>query len=325
MLRLAVLAALTIGSLALHPGDAVAEPYPSRPIKIVVAQAPGAQNDVLARLLGDRLTELWKEPAVVENHGGAGGTIGADLVARAPADGYTVLIGGLNNLAVAAALVKDLRYDPIRDFAPVGGMARVPYALAVNRSVPATTLAELIAYARARPGRLTYGSGGNGSMSSLGAELLKSMAGLDIVHVPYRGSAPSIKALVSGEIDMMFADLSLLAPHAKAGTLRLIAAAGAKRASAAPELPTVAEQGVPAFAIEPWYGVVAPAGTPPDVLAKLAEGLHETVRTPKIAQRLEQLGYEPMLDTPAQFGALIRAETEKYAALIKRAGIRGEP
>ncbi len=205
-----------------------------------MAQAPGAQTDVLARLLGDRLTELWKAPAVVEYHGGAGGTIGADLVAKAPADGYTVLIGGLNNLAVAAALVKDLRYDPSRDFAPVGGMARVPYALAVNRRVPATTLPELIAYAQAHPGRLTYGSGGNGSMSSLGAELLKSMAGLDIVHVPYRGSAPSIQA-------------------------------------------------------------------------------------PEIAPRLEQLGYEPMLDTPAQFGALIRTETEKYTSLIKRAGIRGEP
>ncbi len=325
MLRLAVLAALTIGSFALHAGDAIAEPYPSKPIKLVVAQAPGAQNDVLARLLGHRLTELWKEPAIVEYHGGAGGTIGADLVAKAPADGYTVLVGGLNNLAVAAALVKDLRYDPIRDFAPIGGMARVPYALAVNRSVPATTLPELIAYASAHPGRLTYGSGGTGSSSSLGAELLKSMAGLDIVHVPYRGAAPSIMALVSGEIDMMFADLALLAPHAKAGTLRLIAAAGAARASSAPDLPTVAEQGLPGFAIEPWYGLVAPTGTPPDVVAKLADGLHETLRTPEIRQRLGQLGYEPMVDTPAQFGALIRSETEKYAALIKRAGIGGEP
>ncbi|HEX8009627.1 MAG TPA: tripartite tricarboxylate transporter substrate binding protein [Casimicrobiaceae bacterium] len=324
MLRLAILAALTVGSLAVHPADA-AEPYPSKPVKLIVPQPPGGQSDVLGRMLGDRLAELWKEPVVVENHGGAGGTIGADLAAKAPADGYTVLVGGLNNLAVAPALVKDLRYDPIRDFAPVGGMARVPYALAVNRNVPATTLAELIAYARAHPGRLTYGSGGNGSMSSLGAELLKSMAGVDIVHVPYRGSAPSIKALVSGEIDMMFADRSLLAPHAKAGTLRLIAAAGAARASAAPELPTVAEQGWPGFAIEPWYGVVVPAGTPSEVVAKLAEGLHEILRTPEVRQRLEQLGYEPMADTPERFGALIRSETEKYAALIKRAGIHGGP
>src|SRR6266567_3100972 len=325
MLQLAVLAMLFIGSFTLSPGDAVAEPYPSKPIKLVVAQPPGGQTDVIVRLLGDRLSELWKTPTVVEYHGGAGGTIGADLVAKAPADGYTLLAGGLSNLAIAAALVKDLRYDPIRDFAPVGGMARVPYALAVNRSVPATTLPELIAYARAHPGRLTYGSGGIASSSSLGAEMLKSMAEIDIVHVAYRGTAPSIQALVSGEVDMMFADLSLLAPHAKGGTLRLIAAAGAKRATAAPELPTVVEQGVPGFAIEPWYGVVAPVGTPPDVLAKLAEGLHETVRTREIVQRLEQLGYEPMMDTPTQFGAFIRSEAEKYAALIKRAGIIGAP
>ncbi len=325
MLRLAMLTLLFVGSFALHPGDGLAEPYPSKAIKLIVPQAPGAQNDVLARMLGERLTELWNEPVIVENHGGAGGTIGADLVAKAVPDGYTVLIGGLNNLAVATALVNDLRYDPIRDFAPVGGFARVPYALAVNRNVPATTLAELIAYARAHPGRLTYGSGGSGSMSSLGAELLKAMAGVDMVHVPYRGSAPSISALVSGEIDIMFADLSLLTPHAKAGTLRLIAAAGARRASVAPELPTVAEQGLPGFAIEPWYGVVVPAGTPPDIVAKLAGGLHEVIRAPEIGRRFAQLGYEPMIDTPEQFGALIRSEIAKYTALIKRAGIHGEP
>jgi tripartite-type tricarboxylate transporter receptor subunit TctC len=325
MLRLAVLTLLCVGSFAAHFGDALAEPYPSKAVRAIVPQAPGAQNDVLGRMLAERLTELWKEPVVVENHGGAGGTIGADLAAKAAADGYTMLIGGLNNLVVATALVNDLHYDPIRDFAPVGGLARVPYALAVNRSVPATTLAELIAYARAHPGRLTYGSGGSGSMSSLGSELLKAMAGVDIVHVPYRGSAPSVKALVSGEVDIMFADLSLLAPHAKAGTLRLIAAAGVRRASAAPELPTVAEQGLAAFAIEPWYGVVVPAGTPPDIVTKLAAGLHEVIRTPEIGRRLAELGYEPMVDTPEQFGALIRSELEKYAALIKRAGIRGEP
>src|ERR1700694_2682464 len=294
MLRVALFCVLALGYVALSSEIAVAQSYPSRPIKLVVAQAPGAQNDVIARLFGDRLAELWKQPVVVENHGGAGGTIGADLLAKAPADGYTLLVGGVNNLALAPALLKDLRYDPATDFAPIGGLARVPYALAVNRSVPVTTLAELIAYARANPGRLTYGSGGNGTTARLGAELLKSATGVDILHVSYKGSAPSILALVSGEVDMMFADLSLLVPHAKTGALRLIAAAGAKRASAAPDLPTVAEQGVPGFAIEPWYGLVAPAATPPDVLAKLAGGLHEVMRMPGMRQRLEQLGYEPI-------------------------------
>jgi tripartite-type tricarboxylate transporter receptor subunit TctC len=323
--RFAIACGLVIAGTTAQAGDVADTSYPSRPVKLIVPQPAGAQNDVLGRLLADRLTELWGQPAVVENHGGAGGTIGAALAAKAPADGYTVLIGGLNNLAVATSLVKELSYDAVRDFVPVGGVARVPYALALHRSVSATTLPELIAYARAHPGKLTYGSGGNGSMSNLGAELLKAMAGLEIVHVPYRGSAPAIKALLAGEIDMMFADLALLAPHARAGMVRLIAAAGAARASAAPELPTVAEQGLGGFAIAPWYGVVLPAGTPSEVVAKLAEGVHDAVRTPQVRQRLDQLGYEPILDTPPQFGALIRSETEKYAELIRRAGIRGEP
>jgi tripartite-type tricarboxylate transporter receptor subunit TctC len=325
MFRFVLFAALGVGALTVPAVATCADPYPARPVKLIIPQPPGAQSDVLGRVVADRLSQLWNQPAVVENHGGAGGAVGTDFVAMAPADGYTVLLVGLNNLAVAPALVSDLRYDSIRDFVPIGGVARVPYALAINRSVPAHTLAELIAYARANPGRLTYGSGGAGSMSNLGAELMKSMAGLDIVHIPYRGSAPSIKALVSGEIDLMFADLSLLAPHAKEGTLRLLGAAGAARAAAAPDLPTLAEQGLPGFAIEPWYGVVVPAGTPPEVIVKLAEGLHETLQAPDIRQRLERMGYQPMTDTPAQFGVLIREEIQKYAALIKRAGIHGEP
>jgi tripartite-type tricarboxylate transporter receptor subunit TctC len=325
MLRSVVLALLLVASSLTLPRVTAAESYPSRTVKIIVPQPPGGQADILGRMAATELGALLSEAVVVENHGGAGGTIGADLVAKAPADGYTLLLAGLNNLSVAAALVKDLRYEPARDFVPIGGIVRVPYALAVNRKVPATSLAELIAYARAQPGKLSYGSGGIGSMSSLGAELLKSMAGLDILQVPYRGSAPSIQALLSGEIDMMFADLSLLAPHAKAGTLRLIAAAGPARASSAPELPTLAEQGLSGFAIEPWYGLVAPAGTPPEIVAKLADGLHEMLRTKEIRRGLERLGYEAMTDTPAQFDALIRSETEKYGTLIRRAGIRGEP
>lgn len=325
MRSIALLCALAVGLSVPYLGAAADDRYPSRAIRLIVPQPPGAQSDVLGRMLAESLTELWKESVFVENHGGAGGAIGTDLAAKAPADGYTVLVAGLNNLAMAPALIKDLRYDSLRDFTPVGGLVRVPYALAVNRKVPASTLAELISYARAHPGRLTYGSGGAGSSSQLGAELMKSMAGVDVVHVPYRGSAPSIKALVSGEVDMMFADLSLLAPYAEAGTLRLLAAAGNARAAAAPDLPTLDEQGLPGFAIEPWYGLVVPVGTPVEVVAKLADGLHETLRKPEVRQHLQQVGYSPMSGTPAEFGALIRSEIEKYAQLIKRAGIRGEP
>jgi tripartite-type tricarboxylate transporter receptor subunit TctC len=317
------LVAIIVGALLfLRLDSGFAQLYPTRAVKLVVAQAPGAHNDVIARLFGQALADLWKQPVVVENHGGAGGTIGASLVAKAPADGYTLLIGGENNLALAPILVTNLPYDPIKDFIPIARLARVPYALAVNARIPARSLPELVAYARAHPGALTYGSGGTGSMSSLGAELLKSAENLDIIHIPYRGSAPAVMALVGGQVDMVITDLSLLAQHEKTGALRLLAAAGAKRAPAAPDLPTIAEQGVAGFALDPWYGVVAPAGTPPDVVATLVSALSEVVRKPETRQSLEQLGYEPIVETPAQFAVAIRADIEKYSNLLKRAGIR---
>jgi tripartite-type tricarboxylate transporter receptor subunit TctC len=290
-----------------------------------VTQAAGGHSDVIGRTVGQKLAEILKQPVVVDNRGGAGGTIGAALVARAPGDGYTLLLGGSNNLAIALSLPGEARYDPARDFVPIGGVASVPYVLAVSLRVPATTVPELVAYASGHPGRLTYGSSGVGSTSSLAVEWIKSAAGVDIVHVPYRGTGQAVMALLNGEIDMVVTDLSLLGPHAKAGTLRLLAAAGKKRASAAPDLPTVAEQGLPGFAIDAWYGLVAPAGTPPEVIAKLSSALSETLRAPGVRQRFEEMGYEPILDTPAQFGALIRADMDKYATVVKRAGIRVDP
>ena len=324
MLRVALLVlAFVLTFLPLENG--FAQPYPTRPIRLVVGQAPGGHSDVIGRIVGPKLAEILKQPVVIENRGGAGGTIGAEMVARAPYDGYTLLLGGSSNLAIVAALAGEARYDPTRDFVPIGGAAIVPYALAVSPSVPATTVSKLLAYARAHPGRLTYGSSGVGSTSSIAVEWLKSAAGVDIVHVPYRGLAPAVVALLSGEIDLVFADLFLLTPHAKAGTLRLLAAAGARRASAAPGLPTVAEQGIPGFAIEPWSGIVAPAGTPPEVVATLSSGLRQALQTPEVRQRFEEFGYDPIVDTPAQFGAFIRSDIERYATVIRRAGIRIDP
>ena len=325
MPRVVTLLVLMFALASLQPQSGIAQPYPTKPIKLIVPQAPGGQMDVIARILGQRVSEMWNQQVVIENHGGAGGTIGADLVAKAPADGYTLLLGGLNNLVLAVALIKDLRYDPTKDFVSIGGLAYVPYALAVHPSVPATTVSELVAYAKAFPGRLTYGSSGIGSTSSLAAELLKSKTGVNIVHVPYKGSAPAVQALVRGDVDIMFADLSLLAPHARVGALRLVAAAGAQRAPAAPELATVAEEGVAGFAIEPWYGLLAPAGTPPEALAKLRSGLSQVVRRSEVRRRFEQLGYELIVDTPAQLGELIRSDIEKYSAVIKAAGIKVDP
>ncbi len=320
-----MLAWLALIGVALPAPPVPAQPFPTKPVRIEVGYAPGAQNDVMGRILAQALADYWMQSVVVENHGGAGGSVGAGMIATAAADGYRLLFGGASNLAIAPALQPNLVYDPLKDFVPIGGIARVPYALAVNARVPARSLAELIAYARANPDRLTYSSGGIGSSSSLASELLKSSTGINILHVAYKGSAPAANALVSGEVDLMFADLSLLAPHDKAGTIRLLAVAGTKRAAAAPNLPTVAEQGVPGYALEPWYGLVAPAGTPPEVMARLATAFAAVRDAPEVREKFERLGYELIVDTPAEFGALIRAEIERYASLIKKAGIRSEP
>ncbi|HET7033439.1 MAG TPA: tripartite tricarboxylate transporter substrate-binding protein [Casimicrobiaceae bacterium] len=301
-----------------------ADSYPSRPIRLIVAQAPGGQNDAIARMLAPALSDALKQPIVIENRGGVGGTIGADVVAKAPPDGYTLLLGGSNNLAIAVSLHRNLPYNPVRDFVPVRGIARISYALAVNANVPARTVDDLVTYARANPGRLTYGSGGNGSTSGLAAELFKSVAGIDIVQIPYKGSAPAVADLVSGNVDIMFADLALVQQHAKAGRLRLLAAAGEVRAPGAPELATLAEQGYPGFAVSAWYAVVAPAATPAAVIATLDEALAQAVRTDELRQRLLQQGYEP-IDAPAPvLGAMIRGDIARFASIINSAGIRGE-
>jgi tripartite-type tricarboxylate transporter receptor subunit TctC len=320
-----LLRALLLAFVALAPGASVAQRYPSQAIRLVVPQAPGGQADAIGRAVGLKLGELLQQPVVILNHGGAGGTIGAEMVAKAPADGYTLLLGGSNNLALAVALRPDLPYDPLRSFVPIRAVARVAYALAVNPKLPVATVAELVAYARARPGRLNYGSSGTGSTSSLGAEMLKSAASIDIVHVPYNGSAPAVAAVVAGQIDMIFADLSLLLPQARAGALRLVAAAGARRAMAAPDLPTVAEQGIPGFDLDAWYGIVAPAGTPEEVAATLRDALSAMLRSPEFRQRLERLGYDPVEDDAKGLAATIRSDIDRYGALVKRANIRAAP
>ena len=243
-----IFAAVFAAIIAVAPAaGGFAQSFPARPIKLVIPQPAGGHSDAIGRIVGPRLAEILQQPVVIDNRGGAGGTIGAELVARAPRDGYTLLLGGSNNLAIAVAMGMDTRYDPVRDFVPVGGVASIPYALAVRAGIPASTMAELLAYARAHPGRLNYGSSGVGSTSSLALEWIKSAAGVAIVHVPYRLTAQAVLALLGGEIDVIVTDLSLLAPHAKEGTLRILAVAGAKRAAAAPQIPTVPSKVLPAM------------------------------------------------------------------------------
>src|SRR5687767_4786250 len=232
--------------LALAPfavERAAAQQYPVKPIRMIVPFAPGGPNDVIGRIIGHKLTEVWGQTVVIENRGGAGGTIGVDAGAKSPPDGYTMVMGGSSNLAVAPSLYAKLPYNPLTDLTPVSNVAFVPYVVTVNPRVPAKSMKELVAIARSKPGFLSYGSSGAGSMSSLAAELISSLGGAKMVHVPYKGTAPAVVAMVSGEIDLMVADLSAVAGHAKAGKLKMIAAAGSRRAAAAPELPTVAESG----------------------------------------------------------------------------------
>ena len=299
---------------------ALAQPYPTRPIRLIVGQAPGGHSDVIGRIIAQRLTEILKQPVAVENRGGAGGTIGAEAVARAPADGYTLLFAASSNLGLATAVIKDLRYSPL-DFAPIGSIARVSYGMVVRSKLPVATIADLVRYARAHPGELNYGSSGVASMSSLLFELLKRAANIDIVHIPYKGSGVAVTEIAGGRIDMMFTDLAGLMPQVSNGSLRLIAVSGLKRISVAPEVLTVTEQGYPDLAIEPWYGLVAPVGTPADIIAKLSDALTEAVRTPEVRQRFDRLGFVPLESTPEQLGVVIRTEMKTFEELIERTRI----
>jgi tripartite-type tricarboxylate transporter receptor subunit TctC len=301
-----------------------AQSYPAKTIRLIVPFAPGGPNDFLGRLVGQKMTEQMGHTVVVENRGGAGGTVGMDVAAKSPGDGYTLAMGGTSNMAVAPSLYKRLPYDPVKDFTPIINVAHVPYALAVNPTVPAKTVKELVALAARKPGNLSYGSSGTGSVSSLAAELLNSMSKVSIVHVPYKGTAPALTDVVAGQIDMMFADLAVIQPHATAGKLRVIAVTGAKRLASAPSLPTIAESGLRGYDVSPWFGVVAPAGVPRDIVDKLNGVIAAGLKTPDAQQRLNTLGYELIGGSAERFAAMIKSDVAKYAKVIRAAGIKAD-
>jgi tripartite-type tricarboxylate transporter receptor subunit TctC len=315
-------AAAAAAGLAAIP--AYAQQYPARPIRMIVPFAPAGPNDILGRLVGQKLSEQWGHPVVVENRGGAGGTVGLDYAAKQPGDGYTLAMGGSSSMAVAPSLYQKLPYDPVRDFAPVINVAIVPYAIGVNASVPAKNVRELIAIAGRKADYLSYGSSGTGSMSSLAAELFKSMSRTSIVHVPYKGTVPALTDVMAGQIDMMFADLSAMQPYVASRKLRIIAVCGARRSPAAPEVPTVAESGLSGYDVTPWFGVVTPAGTPRDILGRLNAAIAAALKSQDVQQRMHGLGYEPIGGTAEQFAATIRADIAKYARIVQRAGIKAD-
>jgi tripartite-type tricarboxylate transporter receptor subunit TctC len=314
---------LSIAAFPAAPLWAQSGEFPNRPLRMIVPFSPGGPNDILGRLVGQKLTELWGQPVLVENRGGAGGTVGITAASKLPGDGYHIAMGGSSNLAVAPSLYKKLAYDPIKDFVPIALVAHVPYGLGVNPVVPAKTVRDVIAIAKGKPDYLNYASSGVGSMSALCAELFKSMAGAKVVHVPYKGTAPALTEVVGGQVDMMFADLALILRHSNAGKLKVIAVTGSRRAPAAPLVPTVNESGLKGYIIEPWFGVVAPAGVPADITAKLNAAIVAGLKSPDVVQRLDALGYEAIGGSVADFARTLQIDTEKYAGIVKRAGIGG--
>jgi len=317
-IALAVLGAAVLGS---WPRIAAAQAFPNRPVHIVVPQPPGTASDTVARLLAEQLSEHWHQSVVVETKAGAGGTIAADLVARAPADGYTLLLANPSNMAIAAAVDQHLRYDPVADFTPIGRLIRVPFFVVTHAAMPVKSMPELVAYARAHPGRVTYLSFGEATVSHMAFESLNGAAGIDLLEVGYKSTAQALPDLVAGRVDLCLCDITPLRQYVDAGTLRLLGAVGETRAAVAPDVPTVVEQGVSGFGLGMWYGIVAPAGLPPAVRENLIAAVALARQTAAMKQRLESLNYEPIYDDPAQFAAAVRSETERYSDIVKQARI----
>jgi tripartite-type tricarboxylate transporter receptor subunit TctC len=317
--RLIVLACCTLLALPLFAQD-----YPRRPVRLIVPFPPGGGNDIVARAVARELGKSLGQQLVVDNRAGAGGAIGAELAARSPADGYTLFLGGVGSHVVNPSLHAKLSYDPIRDFAPVTLIASAPSVLVVNPSLPATSVAEFTALAKANPGKLNYASNGNGSSAQLAAVLYESMAGVRMVHVPYKGVAPALVDLMSGEVQLMFGTLVAILPHIKAGRLRALAVTGRTRSALLPEVPTLAESGLPGYEAGSWYGILAPAGTPGAIVARLNAEINAAIRQPEVRERLAAEGAEVLGGTPGDFASHIRAELSRMGKLMREAGVRME-
>ncbi len=318
--RILVCATLSLGVAGTQ--SLAAESYPSRPLRLIVPFPPGGGNDTLARLVGQRMGEIAGQQIVIDNRGGAGGVIGATLAAAAPADGYTLFLGSLGNLAHNPALKKDLPYYPPRDFAPISLLATSSFMLAVHPGVAARSVRDLVLLAKASPGKLNYASAGTGSSLHMTAELFKHATATDMLHVAYKGTGPALTDLVSGRVQLIFSTMPPVLPHVKSGRLRALAVSSGKRAAAAPDVPTVTESGVSGFEVSNWQGMLAPARTPGARLDRLYRGVQATLGVAGMNEALAAQGLESAGSTPAQFGALIKAEIVRYTQLVKATGIR---
>lgn len=323
--RRPLLKAAVAAVLSLSAGLASAEAWPSRPIKVIVPFAPGGPTDIMGRMVAKIMGDALKQTVVVENRAGAGGNLGTDVVAKAAPDGYTLGIGAVSSLAISPGLYDKLPYNVQKDIAPITLVGIAKGAIVAHPSAPFNDLKGLIAYAKANPGKLNYASSGIGTSNHLAGEYLQSLAGIELQHVPYKGTAAVIQDLLAGTIVLSFeSSLTSAAPHVQSGKLKPIAITSGTRAKLLPGIPTVAEQGFPGFDVPSWFGLIAPAGTPKDVIALLNKVVTDGLKSPEVAERFAQIGAEPLYDTPEQFAGYIREETTRWAKVIKAANIKPE-
>jgi len=316
LFRTAIVAACVVSAPALAQTA-----YPTKTIRIIVPYTPAGTTDILARAMSQKFTEAWSQPIIVDNRPGANGNIGTEVAAKAPPDGYTLLMATAGTHGTNPGLYPKLPFDAVKDFAPISLAAVVPNIVVVANSVPAKNLKDLIAYVKANPGKLSHGSPGQGSTGHLSTELLKTMTGAVMTHVPYKGSAPALQDLVGGQLQVVIDNIPPYLPQVKAGKIRALAVTSAKRSPAAPELPTVEEAGVKGYEASSWFGLMAPAGTPADIVAKIAAESQRMLQTPDMRERLLALGAQPVGNTPDEFAKFVRDEIAKWGAVIKNAGV----
>ena len=310
--------------LLVLPGATGAQDWPAKPVRIVVPYAAGGLPDTMARILSVRLGEALGQQVLVENRGGAGGIAGTEFVAKSPPDGYNLLVADVGQVAINPHVYARLPYDPLKDLVPVCLIGTTSLFLVAHPSIPARTFAELVALARSRPGQLNYGSSGTGSIHHLATEALKAALKLDIVHVPYKGMGQAVPALLGGQVAFLYSALPAIESHVKAGKVNLLAISTPKRSAQAPDVPTIAELGLPGYDFAPEIGMLAPSGTPAPIIARLAAEIARAAKTPELAQRFQQLGIEPVGSTPEAYGAMIRAAYDRYAQVVKIAGVKAE-
>jgi tripartite-type tricarboxylate transporter receptor subunit TctC len=307
--------------LTLVPAHA-AEPYPVKPIRVIIPFSPGGTSDTLARLLGQKMTESWGQQIVVDSRPGASGIIGTEIAMRAPADGYTLMHGNMSQFAINPALYSKLNYDTLRDFIPLALVATAPQLLVVHPGVQAKTVRELIDLARAKPGVLNFGSGGYGTLAFVGGEMFKSATGISITHISYKGTVLALNDVLGGQVQILFSDMPIALPHSKTGRLRALAVTGAQRTPLVPGMPTVAESGVPGYALVNWWGMFAPSGVSQQIVARLSAELARIHGLPDLKERYAALGVEATSSTPAQFAEYIKSEAARFAKVLKEAGAK---